>query len=148
MLNQPRSLKRSLVMGLTVCAIAPATAAASPAIQGQAVAAGGGPGVSAQEFAPQSLTAPDQVDRGSQATKPQSLTAPDQVDRATRSTTPANPRVSALVRRTSPAPASADSGVDTGVLIALGGGGALLLAGGLGVAGRKRLQTGRRSQLA
>jgi hypothetical protein len=147
MLHQPRSLKRSLVVGLAVCALAPAAAAASPAIQGQAVAAGGGPGVSAQDFAPQSLTAPDQVDRGPQATKPQSLTAPDQVDRGPKAM-PANPRASALLRRSTPAPASADSGVDTGVLIALGGGGALLLAGGLGVAGRKRLQTGRRSQLA
>jgi hypothetical protein len=53
-----------------------------------------------------------------------------------------------VVHPTTSAQPSADSGVDTGVLIALGGGGALLLAGGLGVAGRKRLQTGRRSQLA
>jgi hypothetical protein len=155
MLHQPRSLKRSLVVGLAVCAIAPATAAASPIqdqavgatapataaaspIQGQAVAAGGGSGVSAQDFAPQRLTAPDQVDRGPQATK--ANPGPPQW--------PANPRAVGVVHPTTSAQPSADSGVDTGVLIALGSGGALLLAGGLGVAGRKRLQTGRRSQLA
>ena len=40
-----------------------------------------------------------------------------------------------------------DNGIDGGVLVALGGG-ALLLVAGIGVAGRKRLQVVRQRQLA
>jgi hypothetical protein len=120
-------------MGLAVCAIAPATAAASPPMQSPP-----------QDVAPQSLAALNQVDRGPQSTKATPNPGPPQW--------PANPRAVAGVPRVSHPSTSAqpsnDDGVDTSVLIALGGGAALLLAGGLGVAGRKRLHTGRRSQLA
>jgi hypothetical protein len=58
MFQQPRGLKRSIVAGLAVCALAPAgAAAATPTIVGSGVAAGGGPGVSAQDF-PQQQTRP------------------------------------------------------------------------------------------
>jgi hypothetical protein len=136
MLHQPRSLKRSLAAGLAVCAIAPATAVAAPAVQGQAVAAGGGPGVSAEQFAPQNLTAPDQVDRVT--TKPQPAGAP---------TWPANPRAVGVVQPASSAQPSDDGGLDTGVWIALGGG-VLVIVGGLGLAGRTRLRIGSQRQPA
>jgi hypothetical protein len=126
---QPRSLKRSVVAGLAVCAIAPATAAAVPAIDGQGVAAGGGPSVTARDFAPQNLAAPDQVDRGARATR-------------------ANPPAVGVVHGATATQSSHDSGIDTGLLIGLSGGAFALLAGGLGLAGRKHLQTTRRGQLA
>jgi hypothetical protein len=136
MLHQPRSLKRSLAAGLAICAIAPATAVAAPDIQGQAVAAGGGPGVSAEQFAPQNLTAPDQVDRVT--TKPQPAGAP---------TWPANPRAVGVVQPATSAQPSDDGGLDTGVWIALGTA-AFAVAGGIGLAGSKRLRTARQRQLA
>ena len=43
--------------------------------------------------------------------------------------------------------ATSDDGLDDGVLIAIGAG-ALLLVGGIGVAGRKRLRVVRQRQLA
>ncbi|HEX7298801.1 MAG TPA: hypothetical protein VF257_07320 [Solirubrobacteraceae bacterium] len=137
---QPRNLKRSFAMGLAVCAIAPASAAAAPAIdvqgaavpppQGQSVAAGGGPGVTARDIAPQNLTAPDQIDRVAQAQPRTSL------------------RGVGVVNRSAPAAQSDEGGVDAGVLIGLGGGAFLLLVGGLGLATRKRVQTASPHQLA
>jgi hypothetical protein len=137
MLHQPRSLKRSLVMGLAVCAIAPATAAASP-IGGQG---GGHPGATAQDLAAPSVTAPHHVVRGVKATpSTPSKPIPGQFR------FPANPRAAVALHNTTAKP-SAGSDVDTGVLIGLGAGGALLLAAGLGLAGHKRVQAGR-GQLA
>jgi hypothetical protein len=60
---QPRSLISPLAVALATCAIAPAVGSAAPIIEGQSVAAGGGPGVTAKQFESQNLTAPDQVDR-------------------------------------------------------------------------------------
>ena len=89
----------------------------------------------------------------------QSLTAPDQVDRVNQSPAPANAPVwptgpqPAATRHApaTPAPAKAspstDDGLDTGIWVAIGGA-ALVAAGGLGLAGRKRLQLVRRRQLA
>jgi hypothetical protein len=121
----PKSTKfnRLIVAGLAAAAIAPTAAVASPAIDG------GG------------------------ATS-QSLTAPDQVDRVTGGTTsngapqwPVDPKpIPNRHVATTSTPSTDDGGIDDGVLIALGG--ALLLVGGLGVAGRKRLQLVRQRQLA
>ena len=128
MLQQHRNWYRTLAAALAASAIAPATAGAVPAIdggqgsapiQGQGVAAGGGPGVTPQSLAKsqsQSLAAPDQVDRNA-GWKPSNTTAP---------TWPVND----------------GGGIDTDVWIAIGGA-ALVAAGGIGVAGRKRLQTKR-----
>src|SRR5919106_7019819 len=58
-----RSLISPLAVALAACAIAPAVGSAAPIIEGQGVAAGGGPGVTAKQFESQNLTAPDQVDR-------------------------------------------------------------------------------------
>jgi hypothetical protein len=137
MLHQPRSLKRSLVMGLAVCAIAPATAAASP-IGGQGVAASGSPRMTAKDIATPSVTAPHHVGRGVRATPSTPIPG--------RFRSPVNPRAAVALHNTTAKP-SAGSDVDTGVLIGLGGAGALLLTGGLGLAARKRRQTGRQ-QLA
>jgi hypothetical protein len=155
---QPRSLKRTLALGLAACAIAPATASAVPAIEGQAVGAGGGPGLTAQDVAAaQNLTAPDQVDRTSKptATSPQWPTVPGGVTAVHHAkpnvpgppTWPANPRAVGVVHPTGSAQPSDDGGVDTGVWIALGTA-AFAVAGGIGLAGSKRLRTGRQRQLA
>jgi hypothetical protein len=124
----PRSLRKSVIAGLTVLAVAPAAAGAVPAIDGQGVAAGGGPGVSASDFPSQNLTAPDQVDRGSSAQAP--LPGPP--------TWPSNPRV---VHHTTVAKPS-DDGIDTSGWVAIGGG-ALVLISGLGLLGASRIRTGR-----
>jgi hypothetical protein len=117
---------RLIVAGIAAAAIAPASAVAQPADNG-----GGG-------ATTQNLTAPDQVDRVTSATPsngaPQWPTNPQPIPNRHVATT-GNPSV------------STDDGVDGGVLIALGGG-ALLLVGGLGVAGRKRLQVVRQRQPA
>ena len=59
-------------------------------------------------------------------------------------TWPVNPQP---IKTAAPTNATSDDGIDDGVLIALGGG-ALLLVAGIGVAGRKRLQVVRQRQLA
>ena len=82
----------------------------------------------------------------------QDLRAPDQVAPATQAapvvagppTWPVNPQP---IKTAAPTNATSDDGIDDGVLIALGGG-ALLLVAGIGVAGRKRLQVVRQRQLA
>src|SRR3954451_2370375 len=82
----------------------------------------------------------------------QDLRAPDQVAPGTQSapvvagppTWPVNPQP---IKTAAPTNATSDNGIDDGVLIALGGG-ALLLVAGVGVAGRKRLQVVRQRQLA
>ena len=125
MFHQPRSLIRGLAVGLAACAIAPAFASAQPI--GQAVAAGGGPGVTATQFESQSLTAPDQVDR----------VAPTPVSSAP--TWPTGPQPIATRHAPTTAPKAApsdDGGLDTGVWIAIGAG-ALLTLGAAGVAGQR-----------
>ena len=143
MSHQPRSLKRAVALGLAACAIAPATAGAVPILDGQgdvvgqAIAAGGGPGVTAKQFESQNLTAPDQVDRVKPtATAPTWPTGPQ----------PAATRHAPVHHATPTASPSDDGGLDTGIWIAIGGG-ALVAAGGLGLAGRKRLVL-RKGQLA
>ena len=140
MLQQHRNWYRTLAAALAASAIAPATAGAIPAIdagqgtapiQGQGVAAGGGPGVTAQSLTKsQSLAAPDQVDRNA-GWKPSNATAP---------TWPVNPKP--IVPRATAQPSNDGGGVDADVWIAIGGA-ALVAAGGIGLAGRKRLQTKR-----
>jgi hypothetical protein len=104
----------------------------------------------------QDLRAPDQVTGGIVAAPGtgvvQDLRAPDQVAPGTQPspivagppTWPVNPQP---IKTAAPTNATSDNGIDDGVLIALGGG-ALLLVAGVGVAGRKRLQVVRQRQLA
>lgn len=135
---------RLIVAGIAAAAIAPTAAFASPATD-----AGG--------TAPQTqdLRAPDQV--GDSVAAPgtgvvQDLRAPDQTAPGTQAapvvagppTWPVNPQP---IKTAAPTNATSDDGIDDGVLIALGGG-ALLLVAGIGVAGRKRLQVVRQRQLA
>ncbi len=135
---------RLIVAGMAAAAIAPTAALASPATD-----AGG--------TAPQTqdLRAPDQV--GGSVAAPgtgvvQDLRAPDQTAPGTQAapvvagppTWPVNPQP---IKTAGPTNATSDDGIDDGVLIALGGG-ALLLVAGIGVAGRKRLQVVRQRQLA
>jgi hypothetical protein len=121
----PKSTKfnRLIVAGIAAAAIAPASAIAQPATNGGGTS--------------QNLTAPDQVDRVTGGTP--SNGAPQW---------PVNPQPipNRHVATTNTAAPDSD-GIDGGVLIALGGG-ALLVAGGLGLAGRKRLQVVRQRQLA
>jgi hypothetical protein len=136
---------RLIVAGIAAAAIAPTAALASPATD-----AGG--------TAPQTqdLRAPDQVGGGVVAAPGtgvvQDLRAPDQVAPGSQSapivagppTWPVNPQP---IKTAAPTNATSDNGIDDGVLVALGGG-ALLLVAGVGVAGRKRLQVVRQRQLA
>ena len=136
---------RLIVAGIAAAAIAPTAALASPATD-----AGG--------TAPQKqdLRAPDQMS-GRIVAAPgtgvvQDMRAPDQVAPGTQPgpvvagppTWPVNPQP---IKTAAPTNATSDNGIDDGVLIALGGG-ALLLVAGIGVAGRKRLQVVRQRQLA
>ena len=134
---------RLIVASIAAAAIAPTAALASPA--GDA----GGTASETQDF-----RAPDnQVGGGAPGTGVvQDLRAPDQVAPGTQPgkvlpgppTWPANPQT---IKPAAPTNATSDDGIDDGVLIALGGG-ALLLVAGMGVAGRKRLQVVRQRQLA
>jgi hypothetical protein len=130
---------RLIVAGLATAAVIPTAAVAH---------------VATDQVAPpqtQDLRAPDQVAGGAPGTGVvQDLRAPDQVAPGTQSapvvagppTWPVNPQPIKA-----PANATSDNGIDDGVLIALGGG-AVLLVAGIGVAGRKRLQVVRQRQLA
>jgi hypothetical protein len=133
---------RLIVAGIAAAAIAPTAALASPATD-----AGG--------TAPQKQDqrAPDQVAGGAPGTGVmQDMRAPDQVAPGTQPgpvvagapTWPVNPQP---IKTAAPTNATSDDGIDDGVLIAIGGG-ALLLVAGAGVAGRKRLQVVRQRQLA
>jgi hypothetical protein len=163
---QPRSLITPLAVALATCAIAPAVGSAAPTIEGQGVAAGGGPGVTAKQFESQNLAAPDQVDRVRDQTAnvyiPPTPTASTPTSAAPVWPTGPQPAAtrhaptSAPVWPTGPQPAatrhapvtatapSDDGGIDVWLIVGLSGG-ALLLAGGLGVAGRKHI---RQRQLA
>jgi hypothetical protein len=119
-----------IVAGIAAAAISPTAALASPALDG---------GVTAPSSSvAQDLRAPDQVDGST-------------VDRQTPAgmpTWPINPKpIPNHFVATTSTPAADDNGVSDGVLVAIGGG-ALLLVGGLGLAGRKRLQVVRQRQLA
>jgi hypothetical protein len=139
---QYTKFNRLIVAGIAAAAIAPTAALASPAndVGGTTSykqdkrapdqVAGGAPGTGVM----QDRRAPDQVAPGSKAVEPQA--GPPQW--------PVNPQP---IVNAAPSAATSDDGIDDGVLIAIGGG-ALLLVGGLGVAGRKRLQVTRRRQLA
>ena len=118
-------LNRLIVAGVAAAAIAPSAALASPAIDG---------GVSAPAVqVAQDLRAPDQVDGST-------------VDRPT--TAPVNPRAVPIhYVATTGTPVTHGDGIDGGVVIAIGGG-ALVLVAGLGLAGRKRVVLVRRRQLA
>jgi hypothetical protein len=121
---------RLIVAGIAAAAIAPAAAVASPALDG---------GVAAPDSGiTQDMRAPDQVD-GSKVDRPTAAGMP---------TWPVNPQpiVHKPVATTSTPVADGD-GIDGGVLVAIGGG-VLLLVGGIGFAGRKRLQVVRQRQLA
>jgi hypothetical protein len=152
-----RTLTRSLAAGLALCAIAPGTALAMPAIGGppapahQApdaarpaprVAANGGAGVTAQDYRSLDYRAPAQTgSRGDGAAKqaaPAQPTAPQW---------PTNPQPIARPHSVSTANPATDDGVDTGVWIVLAAAG-LTLAGGVGFASGKRLRPGRPAQLA
>jgi hypothetical protein len=137
-------LNRMIVAGLAAAAVVPTAAVARVATD--------------QVATPQKqdLRAPDQMS-GPITAAPgtgvvQDLRAPDQVAPGTQSapvvagppTWPVNPQP---IKTAAPTNATSDNGIDDGVLIALGGG-ALLLVAGAGVAGRKRLQVVRQRQLA
>jgi hypothetical protein len=135
MFHQPRSLIRSVAVGLAACAIAPAAAGAMPVIEGQGVGAGGGPALKAEDFKQSIAPAPDQVDRVKSAPVNPAPTWPTGPQPAATRHAP----VTAT-------PSSDDGGLDTGIWIAIGGG-ALVAAGGVALAGRKRLVV-RKRQLA
>jgi hypothetical protein len=129
---QGSKFNRVIVAGIAAAAIAPAAAVAQPADNG-----GGAPGTGAAPAVVQDFRTPDQVD-GSKVGN--SNPGPPQW--------PANPKQIHGHHIATGTSTSVDGdGVDTGVLIALGGG-ALLVAGGIGIAGRKRLQVVRQRQLA
>jgi len=122
-----------------------------PVIDGQGVAAGGGPGVTAKQFESQNLAAPDQVDRVRDQTAnvyvPPATTETPQP--ANAPVWPTGPQPAATRHAPSTAPKASpsdDGGLDTGIWIAIGGG-ALVAASGLGLVGRKRLML-RKGQLA
>ena len=133
---------RLIVAGIAAAAIAPTAALASPATDVGGTApetqdfrapdqvAGGAPGTGVV----QDLRAPDQTAPGPEAVKPE--VGPP--------TWPVNPQP---IVNAAPSATSTDDGLDDGVLIAIGAG-AVLLVGGIGVAGRKRLRIVRQRQLA
>jgi hypothetical protein len=109
------TFKRLAAIGLASAMVVPAGAAAQPTdIHGQAVAAGGGPGITTQD-----LRAPDQV---SPPVVGQDMRAPDQV------AGPGPAHVAGTVGHAQPT--TSDDGLDTAVYIALGG---LALVGSLGI---------------
>jgi hypothetical protein len=127
-----KAVTRSLAAGLALCAIAPGTALAMPAVSGPP-AAGGSSGVTA--LAKQARL-PDQGDgrRG----LPVAPAGP---------IWPVNPQPITRPHPVATVNTSTDGGTASGVWIALGAA-ALALAGGLGFAGGKRLGTGRQTRLA
>ena len=165
-----KNLTRSLAAGPAVCAIAPGTALAMPAIAGPPVPArnatgsspdfgpstvpSGGPGVTAQDYGSLDYRAPNQTgSRGDGAAK-RALRL-DQADRrATGGAAtpgppqwPVNPQPIAKAHPAATANPSNDGGVDTGIWIGLAAA-ALALAAGIGFAGGKRVRTGRQHQPA
>jgi hypothetical protein len=133
---------RLVVAGIAAAAIAPSAALAVP------ITDDGGTAPQSQD-----KRAPDQVAPAAPGTGVvQDLRAPDQVAPGPKDvkpqpgppTWPVNPQP---IVNAAPSTTSTDDGIDDGVLIAIGGG-ALLLVGGIGLAGRKRLRIVRQRQLA
>ena len=123
---QSSSLAKCVAIGLAACAITPAAAGAVPADLHTA-----GPAKSVHHATPANLTAPDQVDRVSPA--PSTNVAP---------VWPNGPQPRVVSPTAAPkATAPSDGGSDVGLILGLSGG-ALLLAGGLGLAGRKHVRQG------
>jgi hypothetical protein len=147
-----KTVTRSLAAGLAVCAIAPGTALAMPAIAGPPVPVSGGAGVTAQDYRSLDSRAPHET--GSRGDGKQDR-LPDQTAGNGRGLPvapagpqwPVNPEPITRPHSIATADPSADGGVDTGVWIALGAA-ALAVAGGVGFAGGKRSGTGRQGQLA
>jgi hypothetical protein len=151
-----KTVTRSLAAGLAVCAIAPGTALAMPALAGPPVppAASGSSGVTAQDYRSLDYRAPNETgSRGDGAANQDRLS--DQADGPKRGLPvapagpqwPVNPQPITRPHSVATANPSADGGVDTGVWVALGAA-ALAVAGGIGFAGGKRLGTGRQHQPA
>jgi hypothetical protein len=149
-----KTVTRSLAAGLAVCAIAPGTALAMPAIGGPPGAASGGTGVTAQDHRSLDYRAPNETgSRGDGAAKQDRVS--DRADGRGRGLPvapagpqwPVNPQPITRPHAVATADPSTDGGVDTGVWIALGAA-ALAVAGGIGFAGGKRLGTGRQHQPA
>jgi hypothetical protein len=133
---------RLIVAGIAAAAIAPTAALASPAND-----------VGGTATQTQDKRAPDQVAGGAPGTGVvQDMRAPDQVAPAPKDvqpetgppTWPVNPQP---IVNAAPSATSTDDGLDDGVLIAIGAG-AVLLVGGIGLAGRKRMRIVRQRQLA
>ena len=166
-----KNLTRSLAAGLAVCAIAPGTALAMPAIAGPPVPASnatgsspdfgpptvpsGGSGVTAQDYRSLDYRAPTETgSRADGATQQDPRAQGHTHGRGTGAVAapaapqwPVNPQPIAKPRSVATAPPSNDDGVDTGVWIGLGAV-ALVVAGGIGFAGGQRVRTGRQRQLA
>ena len=137
---------RLIVAGIAAAAIAPTAALASPATDA------GGTAPQTQDLrAPDQMSSPVTAAPGTGVVV-QDLRAPDQVAPGAKAapvvagppTWPVNPQP---IKTAAPTNATSDNGIDDGVLIAIGGG-VLLLVAGVGVAGRKRLQVVRQRQLA
>ena len=150
---------RLVVAGIAAAAIAPSAALAVPITDDGGTAPQTQDNRAPDQVAPaepqtQDNRAPDQVAPAAPGTgaAPLDLRAPDQVAPGSQDvkpepgppTWPVNPQP--LVNA-APSSTSTDDGIDDGVLIAIGGG-ALLLVGGIGLAGRKRLRVVRQRQLA
>jgi hypothetical protein len=165
-----KTVTRSLAAGLAVCAIAPGTALAMPAIAGppvaandgansssnpgQPAAASGGGGATARDYRALDYRATHETgSRGDGIARQARL--PDQADgdgtglpvAPAGPQWPVNPQPITRPHAVATADPSADGGVDTGVWIVLGAA-ALAVAGGIGFAGGKRLGTGRQHQPA
>jgi hypothetical protein len=150
-----RNLTRTLAAGLAACAIGPGTALAVPVSQGPVVARGADSGVTAKDYQSLNYRPPSQTGSRADGLTKQDLRAPDQTagrgtGGAVAPTAPQWPvNAQPIVRPHAVATAkpSDDGGLDNGVWIALGAA-ALTVAGGIGIAGGKRLRTGRQRQLA
>jgi len=151
--NHRKTVTRSLAAGLAVCAIAPGTALAMPAMTGTPASATEGAGVTAQDYRALDYRAPTETgSRGDGLAK--QARVPDQADgqrglpvAPAAPTWPVNPQPITRPHPVATADPATDGGTDTGVWVALGAA-ALALAGGLGFAGGKRLGTGRQGQPA